>query len=90
MKILKLSTSWCPPCRALAPIFDKVSKKKEFSDIEFISFNVEQDNDEPLVRKFPVRSVPTLLVLDDNDEMMGKTQGYLNESELITFIKQFM
>ena len=90
MKIVKMSTSWCPPCRALAPIFEKVSQMEEFSNIEFVSFNVEQERDEPLVKKFPVRSVPTVLVLDENDNMIGRTQGYLAESELIGFIKQFV
>lgn len=88
MKVLKLSTSWCPPCRALAPVFEKVSKSKEFNSIEFIALDVEQEQDNELVKKFQVRSVPTLYILDDNDEVIGTARGYHSEEQLKQFIKE--
>ena len=45
IKILKFSSTWCAPCKAMQPIFDKVSKNEEFKDIEFCSYDIENDDD---------------------------------------------
>ena len=35
-KCLKFGATWCAPCKALKPIFEKVSQMEEFKDIQFI------------------------------------------------------
>ena len=34
-KVIDVFGTWCGPCRAYKPTFEKVSKMDEFSDIEF-------------------------------------------------------
>ena len=57
--MLYFSAPWCGPCKTLAPIVNELS-----SQINVRKINV--DNDTELASKFGIRSVPTL-VLDEND-----------------------
>ncbi len=51
--------SWCVPCRALAPILEKMAD--EFQDrLKVVKFNVEENTQVPA--KFGVRGLPTLLL----------------------------
>ena len=51
--------SWCVPCRALAPILEKMAD--EFQDrLKVVKFNVEENTQVPA--RFGVRGLPTLLL----------------------------
>ena len=54
-KVLKFSASWCGPCRAYKPTFEKVSKMDEFGDIEFEELDVDENED--LAVKYGIRGV---------------------------------
>ena len=50
---------WCVPCRALAPILDKIAD--ELGDkLKVVKFNVDENKDVPA--KLGVRGLPTLLL----------------------------
>ncbi|MFF8913898.1 TlpA family protein disulfide reductase [Streptomyces sp. NPDC015032] len=36
--------SWCPPCRAEAPYFNKVAKEMKTKDVEFVGINARDGN----------------------------------------------
>ena len=75
-KVIKFSASWCMPCRRYAPTFKRVSEMEEYKDIEFKSVDIENDEDaDVLVAKFGIRSVPTILLLDENDNVIYKLMG---------------
>ncbi len=50
--------SWCGPCRAFAPVFDKASA--EHPDILFAKVDTEAEPE--LARSFAIMSIPTLVV----------------------------
>jgi thioredoxin 1 len=86
-KIIKLSTTWCGPCRAFGTTFHRVSEMEEYKDIEFKEIDIEKDEDgEVLVEKYQVRSVPTTVLLDENDELIYKVIGNIHEKDFITII----
>ena len=87
-KILKLSTNWCSPCRAYASTFHRVSEMEEYKDIEFKEIDIENDDGEVLAEKFQIRSVPTTVLLDENDELIYKVMGNIPEKDLITLINE--
>ena len=91
-KCLKYSAPWCGPCKQLKPVFNKVSKMEEFKDIQFIELDVDSDDDDVLdsVDKHEIRSVPTIVLVDENNEAIKKVVGSLSESTLIEFIKTEM
>ena len=50
--------SWCPPCRAFAPVFEEAAKKH--TDIVFGKVNTEEQPG--LGQAFEVQAIPTLAV----------------------------
>jgi thioredoxin 1 len=87
-KIIKFSASWCGPCKMMKPTFDKVSSMEEFKNIEFISYDIEEDEQGvELVEKYNIRNVPTIVIADEDDEPIKKIIGLVSEKELINLIK---
>ena len=54
--------SWCGPCRAFAPIFEKASE--QHADITF--GKIDTDAQPELSGMFQIRSIPTLMVFRDS------------------------
>lgn len=87
-KIIKFSASWCGPCKMIKPTFEKVSSMEEFKNIEFISYDIEEDEQGvELVEKYNIRNVPTIVIADEDDEPIKKIIGLVSEKELINLIK---
>ena len=67
--LLKFGAPWCGPCRMLNPILDSLS-----TEIEIIDINI--DEFENLSNEYGIRSVPTLVFLNDGieqDRIVGNT-----------------
>ena len=79
-KVIKLSASWCFPCKMYAKTFEEVSQNVEFKDITFEEIDIEENED--VVEKYLVRSVPTTVVLDENDRIIHKVSGVLTKNNL--------
>lgn len=87
--IQKFSASWCMPCRAFAKTFEEVSKMEEYKNIEFKEIDIEDDeNGEELVEKYGVRSVPTTILLDENDEVIYKLMGNVSYNDFTSVINK--
>ncbi|NTX36726.1 MULTISPECIES: tetratricopeptide repeat protein [unclassified Myxococcus] len=60
---------WCPPCRTMeAQVFaapDFIAKAKDYV---LLAVDVDDPINEPLLERFPVDNLPTLLVLDSETE----------------------
>ncbi len=52
---------WCGPCRAFAPIYEKVAEANP--DIRFAK--IDTDAEQELAAAFGVRSIPTLMIFRD-------------------------
>jgi len=79
-KILCFSATWCGPCRTFAPIFEEVSKKYA---TKFTFQKIDVDEDEQLCDKYKVQSIPTIIVVDGEKEILRKvgsfdSQGFQN------------
>jgi thioredoxin 1 len=55
--------TWCPPCRAVAPKFEKLSE--EYSNVTFIKFNA--DKQEELAKQLEVDVMPTFYIIVDGE-----------------------
>lgn len=67
-KVIKFSAKWCMPCRALAPVFDKIKEEYKDTNVKFHFLDVENDPDK-LAEKFTIRSVPTVVFIKDDVEV---------------------
>ena len=59
--VLDFGANWCPPCKALAPIFADVSKLEQFKAIAFAKIDIDDSPD--LANEYGVMSVPALVVI---------------------------
>jgi len=56
---------WCGPCRMMAPILEAVAAEKE--DLLVAKVNVDENAE--LASRYGVMSIPTLVVLEDGEEI---------------------
>jgi thioredoxin 1 len=75
--------SWCGPCRAFAPTYEKVAGKHP--DITFGKIDTEASAD--LASAFDIRSIPTLMILRDK-VLLFSQPGALPEAALDDLIRQ--
>lgn len=87
-KIVEYSASWCGPCRAFAPTFKKVSEMEEFKDIIFENVDIDDGDHEIDIEKLQIKSVPTTILLDENNEPIYKLMGNVPKSDLVNLINQ--
>lgn len=76
MKYLYFSASWCGPCRTLGPIMNDVSQHIEVQ-------KVDVDSEFELASQYNVRNVPTVVLLDNGQEVkrfvgVNSKETYLN------------
>lgn len=81
MKVLDFYADWCNPCKALAPVLDKVLEENK---LNLVKINVEEDIDD-LSAKYNVRNIPTVVVVDDNDVEIKRFSGTKSETDLNKF-----
>ncbi len=74
MKIIKFYSDTCGPCKALESNLNK-------AQIEYTSINVETDS-ENLIEKYNIRGIPTLIKLNDKDEIIDKFVGVMTVEQL--------
>ena len=80
--VVDFSTSTCPACTRLSPVFEQVSGEM---DIPFYSVNLE--NAMPLAQRFSIMYVPTVIVFKDG-KAAAVTSGALSDAELTAFIEE--
>ncbi len=79
--LLDFSATWCGPCGMIAPHLEELSK--EYPDILFGKIDVDEEGE--LAEAFGIVSIPTLLLIEDGNEI-GKQVGYMNKNQLLKFI----
>ena len=75
MRILRFTASWCGPCKLLA-------KNLEEADISISIEVVDVDVHSDVAVEYGIRGVPTLILLDENDNISKRLVGNKTVSEL--------
>lgn len=82
-----LWASWCMPCFMMSPIFEEVSNDEEFAELTFAK--IQMDDDEEIVMKYNVRSVPTFLYFEDG-QLKDRIIGAIDIEELRKYVRSKM
>lgn len=78
-KIIRFTASWCQPCKAMAGILEEVNTN---IPIEVVDIDVHQE----VAIEFGIRSVPTLVKVDENGNVTGRLVGVRSKNLVEEFI----
>ena len=74
--------TWCPPCKMLAPVLEKVAKK---IDENYLIVKLNVDECEDIARNYGIMSVPTMVFLSEGEERK-RMIGYRQEKDIVDTI----
>ena len=82
MKLFKFYAEWCGPCKGLTMV---INNAKDKIDIPIEQYDI--DNEMMMAQEYKIRSVPTLVLVDDKNQEMKRSVGLLTEEKLLEFLK---
>ena len=62
--LIEFHADWCGPCHIMAPVIEKIADEHK---IELTKVDI--DSDQETTRKYGVSSIPTVLLLEDGEEV---------------------
>ena len=80
--VVDLWAPWCGPCRMVAPILEKVSKKYAGA-LKVVKVNVDQNP--ALQARFQAQSIPTMLLLKDG-KVAARQVGAMPQPQLESWL----
>ena len=78
-QLFYFSAEWCVPCQTLGPIMDQIS-----TEISVQKFNIDYEAD--LITKYGVRSIPTVVLVENGQEVRRFT-GARSFQQVLDFIQ---
>lgn len=82
-KILLFKMSTCSPCKLLSKLFTQLNIQKEEIVLD------EDDNADTIADKYNIKSVPTVIVLNDEGEELGRFVGSRTKEQLLEEFKKY-
>lgn len=80
MKLIDFYADWCSPCKMQGELL------QSFDSVEIEPVNVENEENESLCEEYGVKSLPTLVLLDDDNEMIKEWHGLTHPDEILKYI----
>ena len=86
LKLLDFTAAWCPPCQIMDPIIEEL--KVELKDkVEIEELDVDSERDK--AKEFMVMSVPTYVIVRDEQEVDRKS-GAMSKHDMLAWIQGFL
>lgn len=79
MKLIKFEATWCATCKA------QDRELKKLQDVVIQHVDMDEDYAEPLAGKYNVRSLPTMIIADDEGNELHRFTG-LTKADDITYV----
>jgi len=76
---------WCAPCKAMAPILDRVAK----ANLGVLVARVNIEENQALASTWGIKAVPTILIIKNGTEVERRSGG-LNEPALVAMIAMYV
>lgn len=85
--LVDISATWCPTCRAQAPIIEGLSSLEKFRDLLILKVDFDQQAD--VVRQLGARSQSTLIVFRGAEEI-DRSVGSTDPSQIEALLEKAM
>jgi thioredoxin 1 len=82
MKLLKFYATWCGPCKGLTLTLNGMTDKLTMP-LEEVDIDAQMD----VARKYNIRSVPTMLIVDDSGSEVKRVVGAMTEDQIVKFME---
>ena len=76
--LVDFTASWCPPCRAVAPILDQIDAERD--DLRIVKVDVDAEHD--IAARYGIMSMPTFLLFRHGQEV-SRIVGAAPKSHLL-------
>ena len=80
LKLVRVSASWCGPCRSIQPLVEQFEEENDDNMIY-----LDADLSPELISHFGIRGVPTILKLDDELNVLMTNVGMISKQKLEEF-----
>lgn len=84
--IVDFSATWCPPCRQLKPIFEKLAEDFR-GRITFVTIDVDENPE--LAQSYGVQSIPMMVFLNKDGQVQNTIVGFQNRDQLLSAINTY-
>ncbi|MCM2370153.1 thioredoxin family protein [Aporhodopirellula aestuarii] len=87
--LIDFAASWCVPCRIMdKKVWPDASVQKALEN-EVVPLRVDMDGKHapPLIEKFKVEFVPTILIVDQNENELAR-EGFVNAEEFLEMTRK--
>ena len=79
-QLIYFSANWCAACHSMKPAIDQIAK------LGIQVAQIDTDYDVSLTEQYKVKSIPTVVMLENGQEIKRYSGGALTESQLKNFI----
>jgi thioredoxin 1 len=81
MKVLKFYATWCGPCKGMTMLLNNMDNLPEIEEVDI-------DANNEMAMEYQIRSVPTLVKLNDAGEEIDRyTGGAQDRASIATFLE---
>lgn len=75
--------TWCPPCKMLSPVIEKIASSRAEFDVAKINIDEEQE----LAMKYQVEAVPTMVIFKEG-RIVDRIVGFADEDEIVSVVSR--
>lgn len=81
--ILDFYADWCGPCKTQDPILENVESDVENVTVEKVNVDNEQDR----ANEYQVRSLPTVVILDEDGDVSDRFVGVTQKEDIVNAVE---